>query len=191
MPDPMQHAIQHSSSPSTTTTSKILPVAFHVSRLEPEQTYLERVGETCSRHGERPANVRELFQALQQEWVAIPAQVIYNLIQSMSERCWAVIDSQGGYTLADVRVTESQNTECLNFSLDEKSVKIMKIDLNHLQYEIWWTYNVVEFSSDNSILKQTEIRFFFWTVYNLHTETKNERQRNSWITVVFQNCFRY
>ena len=33
------------------------------------------------------ANVRELFQALWQEWVAIPAQVIQNLIQSMPMRC--------------------------------------------------------------------------------------------------------
>ena len=40
-----------------------------------------------------PVNVLELFQALQQEWVAIPVQVIHNLIQSMPKRCWAVIDS--------------------------------------------------------------------------------------------------
>ena len=32
------------------------------------------------------ANVRELSQALKQEWVVIPVQVIYNLIQSMPER---------------------------------------------------------------------------------------------------------
>ena len=34
-----------------------------------------------------PANVRELFQALKHEWMAIPAQVIHNLIQSMPKRC--------------------------------------------------------------------------------------------------------
>ena len=39
-----------------------------------------------------PANACELFQALKQEWTAIPAQVIYNLIQSVPERCRAVID---------------------------------------------------------------------------------------------------
>ena len=34
-----------------------------------------------------PANVRELFQALKQEWVAISEQVIHNLIQSMPKGC--------------------------------------------------------------------------------------------------------
>ena len=33
-----------------------------------------------------PANVRELFQALQQEWVAIQAEVSHNLIQSQPKR---------------------------------------------------------------------------------------------------------
>ena len=45
-----------------------------------------------------PANVRQLFQALQGEWVAISVQVIRNLIQSMPGRCQAVIDSRGGHT---------------------------------------------------------------------------------------------
>ena len=74
-----------------------------------------------------PANVRELFQALKQEWVAIPAQVIHNLIQSMTKRRWAVTDSWGRPSPpqlppTDVRVTQSQNTKWLNFFLDEKSV---------------------------------------------------------------------
>ena len=75
-----------------------------------------------------PANVHELFQALKQEWVAIPAQMIYNLIRSMPESRWAVTDSRGGLTPTDV--TQSQNTEWLNFFFDEKNVKIMKFDLN-------------------------------------------------------------
>ena len=45
-----------------------------------------------------PANVRELFQALKQGRVASPAQVLYNLIQSMPQRCWAVTDSRRGHT---------------------------------------------------------------------------------------------
>ena len=48
--------------------------------------------------GNAPANEQELFQALKQEWVAIPAQVIRNLIQSLPKRCRAVIDSRGGHT---------------------------------------------------------------------------------------------
>ena len=40
----------------------------------------------------------ELFQALKQEWVAIPVQVIHNLIQFMPKRFWTVIDSQEGHT---------------------------------------------------------------------------------------------
>ena len=75
------------------------PLAFHVPRFKPKQTHLDRLGETCSRQSERPkANVRELFQALKQESVAIPALVIHNLIQSMPVRCWAVIDSGGEHT---------------------------------------------------------------------------------------------
>ena len=45
-----------------------------------------------------PADVRELFQAIQQEWVAIKEQVIYNLIQSIPERCCAVTEIRGGHT---------------------------------------------------------------------------------------------
>lgn len=45
-----------------------------------------------------PANVRELFQALQVEWAAIPAQTIRNLVQSMPRRCRAVIAARGGHT---------------------------------------------------------------------------------------------
>ena len=86
-----------------------------------------------------PANVRELSQALQQERVAIPAQVIHNLIQSTPERCWAVIDSLEDTLSTDVRVPQSQNTEWLNFFLDEESVNIMNFDLNQLQNEIWRT----------------------------------------------------
>ena len=33
-----------------------------------------------------PANMRRWFQAPQQKWVAIPGQVMYNLIQSMPNR---------------------------------------------------------------------------------------------------------
>lgn len=45
-----------------------------------------------------PANMRELFQALQQEWATIPAQTVRNLIQSMPRRCRAVIAARGGHT---------------------------------------------------------------------------------------------
>ena len=57
-----------------------------------------------------PANVRELFQTLKQQWVPIPAQVIYNLIQSMPGRCWAVFDSRGGLPPTFLCVSLSRKT---------------------------------------------------------------------------------
>lgn len=45
-----------------------------------------------------PATPNELFQALQQEWAAIPAQVIQDLIASMPRRCRTVIAARGGHT---------------------------------------------------------------------------------------------
>ena len=79
------------------------------------------------------ANVHESFQALKQEWVAILAQVIHNLIQPMPKTCWAVIYSRGGHIPTDVCFPQSQNTEWLNAFLTEKSAKIMNFDLNQLQ----------------------------------------------------------
>ena len=61
---------------------------------------------------------------------------------------------------ADVRVTESQNTEWLNFFLDEKNVQIMNFDMNQLQNEIWWTWFLVEFFNNNSIPNHISISFF-------------------------------
>ena len=37
------------------------------------------------------ADVCELFQALQQEWVAIPEQVFHNLSQSMPRRLFLIL----------------------------------------------------------------------------------------------------
>ena len=139
---------------------QISPQAFHVVRLKPKQTRLEQIGETCLRQGEHPANVHELFQALKQEWVAILAQVIHNLIQSMPKRCWVVIDSRGEHPPTDVGVTQWHNTEWWNFFLDEKSVKIINFDLNQLQNEIWCTRFLVEFSNNISEANQIRVSFF-------------------------------
>ena len=45
----------------------------------------------------QPANIKELDIALEEEWDGIPAQVIQNLIRSMSHRCQAVIDSHAAH----------------------------------------------------------------------------------------------
>ena len=73
-----------------------------------------------------PANVRELFQALKQEWVAIPTKVIHNLIQTVPERCWAVIDSREDTPPTDGNATQSQNTEWLNLFMDEECYQFKK-----------------------------------------------------------------
>ena len=70
--------------------------------MSPDLNPIERIRDKLDRHVQgrvnAPANVTELFQAHQQEWVAIAAQVIHNLTQSMPRRRQAVIDSQGGQT---------------------------------------------------------------------------------------------
>ena len=89
------HAAPHSSSP--TTTSKILAWPSLCPYSNPNKHTCNKLERRVRGRENASANVRELFQELKQEWEVIPAQVIYNLIQSMPERCWAVIDSGGGH----------------------------------------------------------------------------------------------
>ena len=92
-PDLMQHATPHGSSPST--TSKIFRWPSMSPDLNPNK-HIWNESERCAQgRVNAPANLRELFQALEQERLAISAPVIYNLIQSMAQRCWAVINSWG------------------------------------------------------------------------------------------------
>ena len=85
-PKPTQHAAPHSSSP--TTSSRTSP-AFHVPRsvLNPIEHIWDEWDSRVRGRVNAPANVRELFQALQQAWVAIQARVIHNLKQSMPYKC--------------------------------------------------------------------------------------------------------
>ena len=45
-----------------------------------------------------PANLHQLFQALEQEWNNIPLRVIRRVIGSMPRRCQAVMAARGGHT---------------------------------------------------------------------------------------------
>ena len=45
-----------------------------------------------------PTNINELFTALQEEWDTMPAEVIRNVIRSMSTRCLTVVAAGGGHT---------------------------------------------------------------------------------------------
>ena len=120
-----------------------------------------------------PANVRELFPALKQEWVAIPSAS-----DSQPDPVHAS-KMLGSYWLSrrtETRITQSQNNDWLNLLLDEKNVQILNFDLHQLQNEIWWTWFLVKLSN-NSILKQTKYTFLFWTVYKWISEeatTHNE-----------------
>ena len=148
----MQHTIPQGSSP--TTMSKILQRPSMSTDLNPSKHTWNDLERHIQSRVNAPANVCELFQALKQEWVAIPEQVIHNQIQSMPERYWAIIDFWGGPPPPQINVhfPQSQNTK--------KSVKIMNFDLNQQQYEIWWTWFLLEFSN-NSILKQTKYVLLF------------------------------
>ena len=105
--DPMQHA-PHSSSP--TKTSTVLPWPSLSPELNPNKHAWNESERRFRDRVNAPANVRELFQTLKQQWVPIPAQVIYNLIQSMPGRCWAVFDSRGGLPPTFLCVSLSRKT---------------------------------------------------------------------------------
>ena len=93
-PDPMLHATPHCSSPAI--TSEFSP-GFPCPQTLTQTSTLPTSWTGVRGREDAPSNVRELFRAFQQEWVAIPARVIHKLIQSMPERCWAVTDSRGGH----------------------------------------------------------------------------------------------
>ena len=130
---PMQHAASHSSSP--TATSKILPWLSMSPDLTPNKHTWNELERRVRGRVNAPANVRQLFQALKQESLAIPAQVIYNLIQSVPERCWTVIGSREGHT------------------------PFWCACKNQMQNEIWWTWVLVEFSNNNSVWKRPKYAF--------------------------------
>ena len=66
--------------------------------LNPIEHVSDDLGRRLSARVNAPANRRELFQALQQEWTNIPQQTLRRLIASMPRRCQAFIDSRGGHT---------------------------------------------------------------------------------------------
>ena len=47
---------------------------------------------------QRPHSEADLFNAAQEEWVAIPQDVADSLIDSMPKRLQAVLDADGGHT---------------------------------------------------------------------------------------------
>jgi transposase len=70
--------------------------------LSPDMNPIEHLWDQLQRRVCRrnvyPANRRELWQALQEEWAAIPQAHIRHLITSMPRRCQSLIDARGGHT---------------------------------------------------------------------------------------------
>lgn len=70
--------------------------------LSPDMNPIEHLWDELQRRlGHRnvsPANRRDLFQALQEEWATIPQAHIRHLIASMTRRCQSLIDARGGHT---------------------------------------------------------------------------------------------
>ena len=91
------------------------PSAFRVPRLKPKQTHLEWVGETRSRQGECPCKCAWFVSrhSGRSGWL-YPAQVIYDLIQSLSQvmlsRYW-FSERTHPYWCACPLVTKYQGTE--------------------------------------------------------------------------------
>ena len=158
MPDRMQHATPHSSTP--TTMSKILPWPSMSLDLNPNKHTWNELERRVRGRMNAPTKVHESWfrhssrsgWPSQRKWFTTwPSSCLRDAGQLL------IIEEDT--PLTDVRVTQSQNTEWLNFFLDEKSFKIVNFDLNQLQNEIWWTWLLVQFSNNDSILKQTQCAF--------------------------------
>ena len=81
-PDVMQHTTQF-----LTNNIQILPCPSMSPDLNPIKLIRDKLDRRVRGGVNASANVRELFQELQQEWVAILGQVIHHLIQSVPTRC--------------------------------------------------------------------------------------------------------
>ena len=167
MPDPMQHATPQSSPPTKTRNVQNSPLEF-----QPQLS----------------TRWRDMFE---REWM--PLQMCMSHFRNSSRSGWPsqhkwfttwpipCLRSAGRLLIldedtppTDVRVTQSQNTEWLNIFLDEKSVRIMKFDLDQLQNEIWWTCFLTEFLNNNATtLKQTKHTFLF--LNSIVNHGKNQR----------------
>ena len=83
----MQYAMPRSSSPPT--TSKFSPrLPYPQINVNPIEHIWDELDRRVEGRVNARASVRELFQSLQQECVAIPAQMIHNLLQSMPKTWW-------------------------------------------------------------------------------------------------------
>lgn len=66
--------------------------------LNPIEHLWDELGRRVQSRPVRPANVNQLELALQHEWLAIPHNFIQRLINSMRQRCVAVVNARGGHT---------------------------------------------------------------------------------------------
>ena len=64
--------------------------------LNPIEHLWDELGQRVQSRPVRPANVIQLELALQHEWLAIPHNFIQRLINSMRQRCVAVVNARGG-----------------------------------------------------------------------------------------------
>lgn len=66
--------------------------------LNPIEHLWDELGRAIRRRRVKPTNLRQLEQALIQEWAAIPQERLQQLVESMPRRLAAVIDSDGSHT---------------------------------------------------------------------------------------------
>lgn len=66
--------------------------------LNPIEHLWDELGRRTRAHLPPGANLEALANLLQQEWLAIPQNILHNLIRSMRQRCQACIDANGGHT---------------------------------------------------------------------------------------------
>ena len=155
----MQNLTSHSSSP--TTTSKILPWPS----LSPDltQTHLEQVGDTCSRQSEHPWKCARVVSSTEAGVGGHPST------SDLQPDPGLALEMQCSYWFR--RKTHPQLmcchsvTKCwvIELFFDQKSVIIINSDLNQLQNKIWWTWFIVEFLNNKSIVNWIWVSFL--TVY--------------------------
>jgi len=76
----------------------VLPWPSRSPDLNPIEHLWDELDRRVRRRLPEPQTLQQLVRALQEEWTAIPQEVIQTLIRSMGSRCQTVINSNGGHT---------------------------------------------------------------------------------------------
>ena len=161
------------------------PLVFLVPRLEPKQTHLERVGETCSRQSKRPWKCAWVVSGTQAGVGGHPnacelqpdpihtcgmlgsnwfSRRTHSLLLCVSLSLKLSSNWTFSWTRRVLKSWTSIRIQPWHNLLWLTKLKTPTKCQNQLQNQIWWTWMLVVFSN-NSVLQQTKYAFLFsWKV---------------------------